>query len=100
MTPRFWTPEESTRLGFVWANTEITAGQIAALLRRTERAVFRRAQKLGLPPRRTRWTPERLAQIGRAKAKLEKPKPAPQSAAAGSPFDDPIDDLAFGEVRG
>jgi len=42
----------------------------------------------------------RLAQIGRAKVKSEKPKPAPQSAAAGSPFDDSIDDLAFGEVRG
>jgi single-stranded DNA-binding protein len=39
----------------------------------------------------------RLAQIGRAKSKSEKPKPAPQSASA--PFDDPIDDLAFGEVR-
>jgi single-strand DNA-binding protein len=32
----------------------------------------------------------RLAQIGRAKAKLEKPKPAPQSAPAGSAFDDDI----------
>ena len=42
----------------------------------------------------------RLAQIGRAKVKSEKPKPTPQTAAAGSPFDDPIDDLAFGEVRG
>jgi single-stranded DNA-binding protein len=41
----------------------------------------------------------RLAQIGRAKVKAERPKPAPQSAAAGAPFDDPIDDLAFGEVR-
>jgi single-strand DNA-binding protein len=30
----------------------------------------------------------RLSQIGRAKAKLEKPKPAPQSA--GAPFDDEI----------
>ena len=43
----------------------------------------------------------RLSQIGRAKAKSEKPKPAPQTAATGSPFDDPVDDLeAFGEVRG
>jgi len=41
----------------------------------------------------------RLSQIGRAKVKSEKPKPAPQAAAAGSAFDDPIDDLAFGEVR-
>jgi single-stranded DNA-binding protein len=41
----------------------------------------------------------RLAQIGRAKVKAEKPKPAPQTAAAGAPFDDPIDDLGFGEVR-
>ena len=41
----------------------------------------------------------RLAQIGRAKVKAEKPKPAPQTAA-GSPFDDPVDDLeAFDEVR-
>ena len=33
----------------------------------------------------------RLSQIGRAKAKLEKPKPAPQSAPAGAPpFDDEI----------
>ena len=40
----------------------------------------------------------RLAQIGRAKVKSEKPKPAPQSARAA--FDDPVDDLAFGEVRG
>jgi single-strand DNA-binding protein len=37
----------------------------------------------------------RLAQIGRAKAKSEKPKPA----AAGAAFDDPIDDLAFSEVH-
>jgi len=58
-TQRFWTPEESTRLGSLWTNTEITVGQIAALLKRTERAVFRHAQKLGLPPRYTRWTPER-----------------------------------------
>jgi single-strand DNA-binding protein len=42
----------------------------------------------------------RLAQIGRAKAKSDKPKPVPQSAAAGSPFDDSLDDLPFGEVRG
>jgi len=41
----------------------------------------------------------RLAQIGRAKVKSEKPKPALQSAAAVSPFDDPVDDLHFGEVR-
>ena len=33
----------------------------------------------------------RLSQIGRAKAKLEKPTPAPQSAPAGAPpFDDEI----------
>jgi hypothetical protein len=32
----------------------------------------------------------RLSQIGRAKAKLEKPKPAPQTALAGAPFDDDI----------
>jgi single-strand DNA-binding protein len=33
----------------------------------------------------------RLCQIGRAKVKLlEKPKPAPQSAPAGAPFDDEI----------
>src|SRR5262249_13396828 len=39
----------------------------------------------------------RLSQIGRAKVKSEKPKPTPQPVAAGSPFDDPIDDLeAFG----
>jgi single-stranded DNA-binding protein len=41
----------------------------------------------------------RLAQIGRAKVKAEKPKPAPRPAAS-SPFDDSIDDLPFGEVRG
>ena len=41
----------------------------------------------------------RLAQIGRAKVKADKPKPAPQPAATGSAFDDPVDDLAFGEVR-
>jgi single-stranded DNA-binding protein len=39
----------------------------------------------------------RLSQIGRNKIKSDKPKPAPQTAAAGSPFDDSIDDLeAFG----
>jgi single-stranded DNA-binding protein len=32
----------------------------------------------------------RLAQIGRAKVKPEKSKPAPQSAPAGAAFDDPI----------
>jgi single-stranded DNA-binding protein len=32
----------------------------------------------------------RLSQIGRAKAKSEKPKSAPQSAPAGAPFDDEI----------
>jgi single-strand DNA-binding protein len=32
----------------------------------------------------------RLSQIGRAKAKLEKPKPAPQSVLAGAAFDDEI----------
>ena len=31
-----------------------------------------------------------LSQIGRAKSKLEKPKPAPQSASAGAVFDDDI----------
>ena len=49
----------------------------------------------------------RLAQIGRAKIKSEKPKPAPQLATelpetASSPFNDPVDDLdleTFGEVR-
>jgi single-stranded DNA-binding protein len=30
----------------------------------------------------------RLSQIGRAKAKSEKPKPAPQSVSTGAPFDD------------
>ena len=58
-TGRFWTPKQSACLGYLWADTEITVGQIAASLKRTERAVFRHAQKLGLPPRYTRWTPKR-----------------------------------------
>jgi single-stranded DNA-binding protein len=41
----------------------------------------------------------RLSQIGRAKAKSEKPKSTPQTVAAGAALDDPIDDLAFGEAR-
>src|SRR5262249_13203941 len=40
-----------------------------------------------------------LSQIGRAKVKAEKLKPAPQAARAGAAFDDAIDDLPFGEVR-
>jgi len=38
----------------------------------------------------------RVSQIGRAKAKSEKPKPAPQSAPTGAPFDD---DITFAPER-
>jgi hypothetical protein len=58
MTRRFWAPEESARLSHLWANTEITAAQIAMALKRTERAVFHQVEKLGLPPRQMFWTPD------------------------------------------
>jgi hypothetical protein len=58
MTRRFWTPEESARLGYLWTNTEITAAQIAIALKRTARAVFHQVGKLGLPSRLRFWTPD------------------------------------------
>jgi hypothetical protein len=56
MSRRFWTSEESARLRFLWTDTKITAAQIAALLERTERAVFHHVEKLELPPRPKFWT--------------------------------------------
>jgi hypothetical protein len=63
MSRRFWTPKESTRLGHLWTNTEMTAAQIAALLKRTERAVFHQVEKLGLPPRQKFWMPDEDARL-------------------------------------